>query len=246
MGMRWVYLSPHFDDVVLSSAGLVWEQGQSGQQVEMWTICAGTPAKDAPLSAFARQLHTRWQTEDEAVSARQKEDFAAACRLGVGLRYWDLPDCIYRQLPDDTWLVNGEEDLWKPVHPLEMPVVERLAGWLAQGLHPDDALVSPLTLGNHVDHFLVRAAAERLGRPLWYYADYPYAVGASTDLAGKTGEGWQKVCYQVSRAAFGAWQDSVGSYASQISTFWGGLDEMRAALETYWRSGGGTCLWKPG
>ncbi len=28
--MRWVYLSPHFDDVILSSAGLVWEQVQVG------------------------------------------------------------------------------------------------------------------------------------------------------------------------------------------------------------------------
>ena len=23
---KWVYLSPHFDDVVLSAGGLVWEQ----------------------------------------------------------------------------------------------------------------------------------------------------------------------------------------------------------------------------
>lgn len=244
--MRWVYLSPHFDDVVLSSAGLVWEQVQAGDQVAIWTICAGAPARDEPLSVFALQLHTRWQTEEEAVEARQKEDTAAASRLGASLRYWDLPDCIYRRLPGGKWLVNGEEDLWKPVHPLEMPVVDRLADWLAQGLHAEDALVSPLTLGNHVDHFLVRAAAEKLGRPLWYYADYPYAVAAQSDLFRKTGENWERVCYRITQAGLGAWQDAVGCYVSQISTFWGSLEEMRAALETYWCSGGGTCLWKPG
>lgn len=244
--MRWVYLSPHFDDVILSSAGLVWEQVQSGQQVEIWTICAGTPARDAPLSAFALQLHARWQTEEEAVAVRQNEDLAAASQVGAGLRYWDLPDCIYRQLPGGSWLVNGEEDLWKPVHPLELPVVERLAAWLEQGLRPDDVLVSPLTLGNHVDHFLVRAAAERLERSLCYYADYPYAVTARSSLAEKTRKGWQEVCYPVSHAALCAWQAAVGSYTSQISTFWGSLAEMRAALESYWQSGGGTCLWKTG
>ncbi|MBE0699307.1 MAG: PIG-L family deacetylase, partial [Anaerolineaceae bacterium] len=209
--MRWVYLSPHFDDVVLSSGGLVWEQVRAGQQVEIWTICAGAQAVDAPLSPFALQLHQRWQTEQEAVSTRQQEDQAAIGHLGAGLRYWDLPDCIYRQLPGGSWLVNGEEDLWKPVHPLELPLVEQLAAWLVDDLRPDDILVSPLTLGNHVDHFLVRAAAETLGRPLHYYPDYPYAVTSGTDLLDKTGEGWQKSCYQVSRAALSAWQLAVGS-----------------------------------
>jgi len=242
--MRWIYLSPHFDDVALSSGGLVWEQVQSGEQVEIWTICAGAPPSDELLSPFAQQLHMRWQTEEEAVATRKKEDLSAASRLGAGLRYWDLPDFIYRRLPDGSWLVNGEEDLWKPVHELEMPVVERLARWLAQQLRPKDNLVCPLTLGNHVDHFLTRAAAEQLGRSLWYYADYPYALAVGDELASKTGENWHRKCYTVTRAALEAWQDAIGSYTSQISTFWGGLDEMRTALESYWRSNGGTCLWK--
>jgi LmbE family N-acetylglucosaminyl deacetylase len=242
--MRWVYLSPHFDDVVLSCGGLVWEQVQSGMDVEIWTVCAGAPDESIPISDFAHSLHTRWQTETEAVAARQKEDLTAGRRLGAELRYWDLPDCIYRQLPGGAWLVNGEEDLWKPVHPLEAPVVDRLVAWLKEGLRPGDALVSPLTLGNHVDHFLVREAAERLGGTLWYYADYPYAVSSQNMLASKMGEGWKKSSFQISRSALRVWQEAVASYVSQISTFWGGLEEMNVALETYWRSGGGSFLWK--
>jgi LmbE family N-acetylglucosaminyl deacetylase len=246
--MRWIYLSPHFDDVVLSCGGLVWEQVQEGQTIEIWTICAGAPAAGAELSDFALQLHQRWQTEQEAVSARQKEDHAAVSRLGASLRYWDLPDCIYRQLPDGAWLVNGEEDLWKPVHPLEKPLMERLAEWLAQELRADDILVSPLTLGNHIDHSFVRAAAEHLGHPLMYYPDYPYSAAVLTPeksavLAEKTRADWKRRCYPVSRIALGAWQDAIGCYTSQISTFWGGINEMHAALESYWQSGGGTCLW---
>jgi LmbE family N-acetylglucosaminyl deacetylase len=242
--MRWIYLSPHFDDVVLSCGGLVWEQVQAGQPVEVWTVCAGAPAAGTSLSDFALQLHQRWQTEEEAVASRQSEDQAAVNRLGARLRYWNLPDCIYRQLPDGSWLVNGEEDLWKPVHSLEQPLVRRLAAWLAEDLRVEDILVSPLTLGNHVDHFLVRAAAEHLNRPLMFYPDYPYAAAAGADLAQKTAPGWQKRCYPVSHAALSAWQDGVGCYTSQISTFWGGISEMHAALESYWQAGGGTCLWQ--
>ncbi len=132
--MHWIYLSPHFDDVVLSCGGMVWEQVQSGQEAEIWTVCAGGPGPGDPLSAFAQSLHERWETGPGAVSVRRAEDEAAVQRLGARPRYWNLPDCIYRRLPDGNWLVNGEEDLWQPVHPEEQNVVRRLVEWLAQGL----------------------------------------------------------------------------------------------------------------
>lgn len=250
--MNWIYLSPHFDDVVYSCGGMIWEQGRSGQAVEVWTVCAGGPAAGAELSGFACQLHARWQTGQEAVSVRLAEDEAAVGLLGAGSRYWDLPDCIYRRLPGGGWLVNGEEDLWRPVHPEEQGLVDRLADWLAAGLQSarslkDTRLVSPLTLGNHVDHFLTRAAAEKAARQagisLWYYPDYPYSAKADAAQAGKLGQGWQEFCQPVSRPALAAWQEAAARYESQISTFWPGRAELDAALEVYWQAGWGTCLW---
>jgi len=251
--MKWVYLSPHFDDVVYSCGGLIWEQVRSGQSVDIWTVCAGGPGANEDISDFAHQLHTRWQTGPEAVFVRLAEDEAAVRRLGAGMRYWDLPDCIYRRLPGNGWLVNGEEDLWRPVHPEEQVVVDRLVGWLVRGLNQgslfrDTRLVSPLTLGNHIDHSLVRAAAEIAARqenvPLWYYPDYPYAAKASTEKAEKLAAGWREICQQVSREALAAWQAAAACYESQISTFWSGRAELDAAFEAYWRAGGGACLWE--
>ena len=247
--MRWIYLSPHFDDVALSCGGLAWEQVRAGQVVEAWTVCAGTPPVSEPLSAFAQSLHERWQTGLEAVPIRLEEDEAAMRRLGVATRYWDLPDCIYRRLPDGSWLVNGEDDLWQPFNPLESGVAARLRDWLAAGLSPADHLVSPLTLGNHVDHSLVRAAAEQaaaqVGCSIWYYADYPYAVRPDGNLAGKMGADWRQLCQPVSAEGLRAWQESVACYVSQLSTFWSGREAMDAAMQTYWQSGGGSCLWQP-
>ena len=59
--MRWIYLSPHFDDAVLSCGGLIWEQTQKGTQVEIWTINAGDPV-DEPGSAMIARVHAMWQT----------------------------------------------------------------------------------------------------------------------------------------------------------------------------------------
>ncbi len=256
--MRWVYLSPHFDDVVLSCGGMLWEQARASQNVQVWTVCAGSPPEGEPLSDFAQSLHVRWQTGPQASEERRAEDQQAVSLLGASARYYDLPDCIYRRLPLDplssddtaaqgTWLVNGEDDLWQPVHPLEIGVVERLAVWLGRELTPDDVLVSPLTLGNHVDHFVTRSAAEqaalRAGCALAYYPDFPYAVGPHGDISAKIEAGWRKECRDVSLHALRAWQASAASYVSQISTFWDGKAGLEAALETYWQSGGGSCLW---
>ena len=252
--MKWVFLSPHYDDVVYSCGGMIWEIIQSGELVRVWTVCAGAPAPGEPLSAFARELHERWGAGVEAVKIRRREDRAALRLLRTGARYGDLPDCIYRRLADG-WLVNGEEDLWKPVHPQEEGVVEALSVWIASGLKrlgkPHQVcLVSPLTLGNHIDHSVVRAAAERAAArvncELLYYADYPYAGKDGVDAAEKTAPGWRQVCGSVSEAALAVWQDAAACYTSQISTFWSGRSGLNAALEKYWRSGGGTCLWQPG
>lgn len=241
--MRWVYLSPHFDDVVLSCGGLVWEQVQAGHSVQIWTVCAGVPPAGAPFSPFARALHERWQTGPEAALVRRKEDEAAAQVLGAGTEYYHLPDCIYRRLPDGSFLVNGEDDLWQPLHPQERPASAALAGWIARRVEPGDQLVAPMTLGSHVDHHLVRAAAEAVGRPLAYYADYPYTVRHPEALQALVQPAWQQVCAPVTRQALAAWQAAIARHVSQISTFWSGLDEMEAAIEAYWRGGGGTCLW---
>jgi len=253
--MKWVFLSPHFDDVVLSCGGLVWELVRAGQPVQVWTVCAGVPAPGEPLSDFAQSLHDRWGTGLEAVAVRRVEDEVALRILQVdATRYGDLPDCIYRRLPEG-WLVNGEDDLWQPVHPLEEGVVDSLSAWIHAGLEPlgeprDLRLVSPLTLGNHVDHSLVRAAAERAAGlahcEICYYSDYPYAGRAGVDVVGKVGQGWQQVCQEVSAEALAVWQEAVAAYETQLSTFWSSREELNAALEDYWRAGGGTCLWQPG
>lgn len=252
--MRWVYLSPHFDDVVLSCAGIIFDQVAAGETVEAWTVCAGAPSEDAPLSDFALKLHERWQTGVGAVAVRRAEDEAALRLLGVVGRYWELPDCIYRRLPGPDgapeaggWLVSGEDDLWQPVHPQEQATADRLVAWLVEELTPADCLISPLTLGDHVDHSIVRAAAERAvglaGCALWYYPDYPYAVRPAVQIADKTGPGWQPECREISGAGLRAWQAAIACYESQMSTFWPGRAEMEASIEAYSRQGG-TCLWR--
>ncbi len=173
--MRWIYISPHFDDAVLSCGGLIFEQTRQGTPVEIWTILAGDPPP-GPLSEFARQNHALWGLPGgkETVAMRRAEDERASSLVGADLVHFDIPDCIYRRSPQGQALYP--ETVISAPHPADRKLPDRMAACLRSELLKDDILVCPLALGGHVDHVLVRQAVESLHQPLLYYADVPYLL----------------------------------------------------------------------
>lgn len=119
--MHWIYLSPHLDDVALSCGGLVWEQSQAGEQVEVWTVCAGDPPP-GPLSPFAEELHRRWKTGPEAAQPRREEDKRSLEFLGASPRHFPLPDCIYRRAADGRALFPCVPVYYPPLSPPPFPL----------------------------------------------------------------------------------------------------------------------------
>jgi LmbE family N-acetylglucosaminyl deacetylase len=242
--MEWIYLSPHFDDVALSCGGLVWEQVQAGQPASIWTICAGEPPA-GPLSSFAQSLHDRWQTGDQAVPRRLAEDIASCQALGASWRHFNLPDCIYRPGGESgVHYYDSEESLWGEVHPGEALLIEKLAEMLDPDIPETAQLICPFALGGHVDHRLTRSVAERSGRRLWYYLDYPYVLKEPATLEALEKAGWQSITFDISNPGLAAWQASIAAHQSQISTFWYDLDTMRDAIRAFWIDMGGIKLVK--
>jgi LmbE family N-acetylglucosaminyl deacetylase len=240
--MHWIYLSPHLDDAVLSCGGIIWKQVQTGNTVEVWTIFAGDPPPGA-LTPLAEELHARWQTGTGAPASRRQEDITACGLLGASHRHFDLPDCIYRRLPESgAPVILRNEDLFSPIQPGETALVGKIAALLAE-IPPTARLVCPLSLGGHVDHRLVRAAAEQLPRTLWFYADFPYSARHPEELDSLLQPHLRARVIPVTAAGLKAWKCAVIAYASQISTFWQDIPAMEEEIERYCRGGGNT-LWK--
>jgi LmbE family N-acetylglucosaminyl deacetylase len=242
--MKWVYLSPHLDDAIYSCGGLIWAQTQAGQQVEVWTICAGDPPPGA-LSPFAEALHARWEIGEEAGKTRREEDEAAASYLGADICHLTLPDCIYRRHPvSGEALYASEEAIFGELHPAEEGVVNWLASLLVEQIPTETVVVAPLALGGHVDHRLVRAAAEQAGCVDRYYADYPYAVRSEGKVEEHVLPGWDVEFFPVSDPGFQAWEEAIARYASQLSTFWLDQTAMAEALRKFVQVSGGIRLWR--
>lgn len=241
--MNWLFLSPHYDDAIFSCGGLIWQLTQSGQMVEILTVCGGRPP-DGELSPIAAELHVRWGVGKEVAAVRRQED-AAACSIAGARQSWlDIPDCIYRRLRQEGRpLVEKNEDLFQTDPPAE----EEIISLIIERLRNEDEgtrLVCPLGVGGHIDHRLTRRAAERLGRPLSYHADFPYS--------GHTDAGVQELvppacCPEkitLGSEAIDKWAEAAGCYQSQLSTFWNSRADLEKALNTYYHSNpAGHTLW---
>ncbi|MFB7406516.1 PIG-L deacetylase family protein [Streptomyces sp. NPDC056202] len=191
-------LSPHLDDAVLSCGGLL---GWAGRRAPVTVASLFTEAAAPPHTLSARQYlkQTGAENADDLYAARRAEDLRVLELLDVGWRHVGLVDGLFRRLPrprPGTALLAGllpEVAHVYPTYRLHLsrgrvsPYDEetlRAVGEAIDALLPgtDGGLVlAPLGVGGHADHILVRTAAERCGRPVVYYSDFPYNQRADPD-----------------------------------------------------------------
>lgn len=226
-----IYLSPHLDDVVFSCGGRIFLETRRGLVVWVVTVFAGSPA--GPLSDYAQMLHYFWGlAETDAVAARREEDRAALALLGATPVHWEFTDCIYRRAPDGRVLYPNYDALWGPIAEEDETLREELVRRIAE-LPPSAQLFVPLGAGNHVDHRLVRQAAEATGRSLAYYEDYPYA-GEAGKVAAALGERlWESELVWLDEEALEAKVAAALCYRSQITSFWADEDDLAAQFRAY-------------
>lgn len=233
--MKWIYLSPHYDDAIFSCGGLIFQQASNGDDIEVLTICGGEPPA-GELSPFAGEIHRRWGTGRDVVAARQMEDQTACAVVGVLPHFLNIPDCIYRNNPHTGKpMIGKNEDLFQPHPPNEIEVISTIKNYLAQ-IPPDVKIVSPLGIGRHIDHQLVRAAVQDLQRPLWFYADFPYAAREKMPPETWLPPVYQTIEVTMDEKALEKWVQAVACYKSQLSTFWHSLPNIKKSITDFYHS----------
>lgn len=261
MRIRWpeldvqrIYLSPHPDDVVLSCGGMIWQQVRHGEKVAVVTVFAASPSASYQLSPFAQLLHERWQASmpsgidfSDPPNVRRAEDIRAFQALGSDIELIHLPlaDCIYRYHPyTGEPVYASEEAIFGEIDPVDpaKAYLEQIPA-IPRGV----AIYSPLGVGHHVDHQLVRQTVDGWGLSegwVRYYEDYPYAAqpGAVEQQVGEH-SGWIPNVIPLEENALEGKIAAAAQYESQTSTFWPSLEAMAAALRAYAESAGGERLW---
>jgi len=246
---RRIVLSPHLDDGPLSCGGAIHHWAAAGEPVLVVTFMTGDPPA-GDLSPFAHYQHAGWQLPArEAYIVRRAEEVAALQVLGANFHHVGLLDCIYRA-DDAGFFYTSDEAIFGFTHPGDDRLAEEMARRLALlgPLKATTIVYAPLAVGNHIDHQLVRQAAERWrGRELIYYEDFPY-VGddAPVELDATP------LLISLSKEDIEAKIKAIGCYRSQIRFLFGTRAKMAARVwdhcrrvagengwaERYWQKGG--------
>lgn len=241
MSARAIFLSPHFDDAVLSCGGLIRRQVLSGTPVLVVTVFAGEP-QHVELSAYATQIHSRWGNATHPTTVRRKEDRSAMNLLGAEYLHLAYADAIYR-FSQDSFVYSSDQELFGPIHPSEATLVSRLAAMVA-GLptSQDVTVYAPLAVGNHVDHQLVRDSLLSLqagSSQIVFYEDYPYVdkPGALTDALRMLGtQEWESELQLLDEACLKAKIAAIAAYQSQMATLFEGDKTMALRVREYSRA----------
>lgn len=251
-----IYLSPHLDDVALSCGGQIAQRTAAGERVLIVTVMAGDPPRGA-FSSYVQSLHDRWRLATDAAAVRREEDRRACAVLGAEADHWQVPDCIYRvdaRIHQPFYV--SDKDIFDQVAPAEEPLIAALAEQL-QRLPATSEIYSPLAVvhrvdenhaGSHVDHQLVRRAAELVfGTRLAYYEDYPYIqeAGALARTLTPREQHWQPVVIPLTDEAIERKIRAIQQFESQLSTFWRDEANLRAEVAGYAARVGGERYWRP-
>lgn len=240
-----IYLSPHLDDAVLSCGGQIHRHAQAGDSVLVLTVMAAPVVPWPPPSAFADELFQQFGLDAKMNEVRRAEDRRACEILGADSHHDDGIEALLRRAKDGRALYATREALFDRVAPGDEPLVDALAQRFG-ALPPAGQVVCPLGVGGHVDHQIVRRAAERaFGNKLAFYEDYPYANrrGALEPLLQPRAE-WISETVRLRAADRKARCDAIMAYESQWRVLFGSRRALIWKNFLYlWRRGGER-LWK--
>lgn len=231
-GKSHVFISPHFDDAVLSCGGTLHQLVKDGQMVWVMTMMAGLFNDELPNTPILEDLHQRWQAGDNPILARQKEDINALQSIGCEVIHIPLTDCVYR-ITDGVSLYPSEESLFGEVHPDDY--APKFLDEIGLPFKDEAKMVYiPLGVGHHVDHQIIRDWGLRIVQEkpahigVKFYAEYPYL---NADHAIDEALEYYSISLMSNNVILDeddikAKVDAIAFYESQISTFWQSIDAM--------------------
>ena len=242
---RVVILSPHLDDAALSCGGLLHAlQGRVSTLVV--STCCGTPrvlAADGTRKIQLRRGHVHPQH-------RRREDIAAMHSVNADFVHLSFPDGIYRRSPLTGKLIyRNERERWIAPRIDDMAHIEELYLVLRRlcldlgGI----LLLSPMGIGNHVDHQITAQVAGRLasnGATLLFYEDFPYVADPTIGRGDQDGPllALERL-HLVPAKHFSVPVDVDGKiallrhYATQVPVLFGDDEGMRARIASRQHAG---------
>lgn len=181
------FISPHFDDAVLSAGALM---SYLSKKTKVTVVTVFTKAdKGDTLSAkqFLRQCG--YNNAKRLFADRVKEDASVLEPIADMVLTLGCTDALWRKKYHKTIISYlfpffPEAQVLYPTYRFHISkghlakddqmLVEQIAEKLKGITEKNAVIFCPIGIGKHVDHLVTRKACERLNRTIMYWSDFPY------------------------------------------------------------------------
>lgn len=193
-----VFVSPHFDDVVLSCGQLMTDLAKRNKKITVINVF--TKAHSGPYTLSAKTFLSSsgsYTNATKLYSNRAKEDEIALSSIKVKkVINLGFTDALFRKLKTTNWinkLIPETVHLyptyrWHIVKnniSLKDNSVEKITARLSRLVKKNAIIFAPLGIATHVDHVIAKEACERLGNKIVYYSEFPYNLRAELPKEAK-------------------------------------------------------------
>lgn len=233
-------LSPHLDDAILSLGGSMAAWSDAGAVVTALTVFTADAPEKGPDSEIVNAMHKLWNLGENPYATRRREDIAAIEVVSSSYVHGNLDDCIYRQAEGGSSLYPTEASVYSAApasaEAIYGPLKELISTWLRK-FNPR-LVLSPLGIGQHVDHFITSEVFREISRDSGYdvalYEEIPYATGKyplinpDSVTAAKERSQWNIQFSELMAIDFDRKRRAIECYASQlIDIFPDGFDALK-------------------
>ncbi|ANY69371.1 hypothetical protein BBD42_24960 [Paenibacillus sp. BIHB 4019] len=224
--MKHLFLSPHLDDAVISCGDYIDHLVQTGDAVTIMTIYTGAAEQ---LSMLAKIMHKKFGLRDQNVmEVRLREDQEACFLLGADTIHIGLPECLYRVDEEGQPVYSKLQQLFATATSAEPRAGKIIRAALSDmDFSPYDRIYIPLGIGRHIDHLLVREAAEYITEQsgqalkLMYYRDLPYFFyGTDPHWRSEIAQGMQEIRFTLPAVSLRNKLSAIEQYGSQLRMLW--------------------------
>ncbi|HMP96099.1 MAG TPA: hypothetical protein PKA51_04205, partial [Kiritimatiellia bacterium] len=224
--------------------GKIHRHTREGQTSLVVTLMAPDPCWPPP-SPFASRFLEMCGLGPDAGAVRRREDEAACAVLGADTLHAPFQEGNVRLDAHGQALYPDPATLFGAVRDDDQAVRQAVTAFLNE-LPRGTRVVAPLGIGGHVDHQIVRSAAEDVfGSDLLYYEDFPYANkwGATRPFT-QPASAWHSQVIRLSAADRNARLAAFTRYESQWRMLFGSETAMRVKNRLFLLRRGGERLWR--
>lgn len=174
---KFVFISPHLDDAILSCGNLIYELKKRDKKIFIITVFTRASRIESPQAKkYLNQcLYTNAQ---KIFKDREKEDLNVCNSLDIIPIHMGFIDAAWRHYNRKPVYHSNDRQYSGEISYKDKDMIKKITDKLKKIIDNNNKilLLSPLGIGNHIDHLIVNKIVGKIKIDKIFWEDFPYST----------------------------------------------------------------------